>query len=614
MAKRLREGGVSAQDVTKKKKQKLNDGATAAKDAIDPVKEAKKERKRNRKLEKETNTQTFNDQGNVHATILTSENPLKNGIQAVVKDGTSSTKSVEKAQEKAARKEARKQEKLVKESRKKHYREIEDSQEGREPEPERRTQAPSTTQRNYSEDPALSATPQAEVDAFLKTQAISIKDPTSTTPLRPITKFSYLPTLTASSPSPFATFDRPTPVQAATWPFLLSRRDVVGVAETGSGKTFAFGLPLVQHLKSIESTHLSKRRTVRAVVVSPTRELASQIYDQITLLATPNGLGCSCLYGGVPKDDQRAALKRAQIIIATPGRLNDLIEEGAADLSQVQYLVLDEADRMLDKGFEDAIRQIISNTPSAAEGRQTAMFTATWPPSVRDLASTFLKDPVHIRIGHDNPLGELRANNRIEQRVEVIDPRDKEKRLLQIIKQHSAKKPKGKTPLRILVFALYKKEASRLHLLLQRNSLSAVSIHGDMAQSARTASLASFKSGEAQLLVATDVAARGLDIPDVSLVINATFPLTAEDYVHRIGRTGRAGKEGLAITLFTEHDKGNSGALINVLKAAGQEVPQELLNFGGTVKKKGHEVYGNFYRDTGIDGEKAVGTKIKFDD
>ena len=614
MAKRLRESALSAQEATRKKKQKLNDDGTAAKGSIDSVKEAKRERKRRRKLEKEANTQNHNDLSNVHATTSISEEPIKSGIQSVVNDGISPADPIEKAQEKAARKEARKQEKLVKKSSKKHGEKVEDSQKVHEPESERVTQALSMSQQKYSEDPILSATPQAEVDAFLKTQAISIKDPNSKTPLRPITKFCYLPPLAASSPSPFATFECPTPVQAATWPFLLSRRDVVGVAETGSGKTFAFGLPLVQHLKSIESSHLSKRRSVRAVVVSPTRELASQIYDQITLLATPNSLSCSCLYGGVPKDDQRAALKRAQIIIATPGRLNDLIEEGAADLSQVQYLVLDEADRMLDKGFEDAIRQIISNTPSAAEGRQTAMFTATWPPSVRDLASTFLKDPVHIRIGHDNPLGELRANNRIEQRVEVIDPRDKEKRLLQIIKQHSAKKPKGKTPLRILVFALYKKEASRLHLLIQRNSLSAVSIHGDMAQSARTASLASFKTGEAPLLVATDVAARGLDIPDVSLVINATFPLTTEDYVHRIGRTGRAGKEGLAITLFTEHDKGNSGALINVLKAAGQEVPQELLKFGGTVKKKGHEVYGNFYRDTGIDGEKAVGTKIKFDD
>ena len=473
---------------------------------------------------------------------------------------------------------------------------------------------------SYQEDPMLSAVAQHTVDDFLNRNAISIKDPKSSAPLRPIFEFSYLPQHTNPSPMSIANFKAPTPIQAAAWPFLLSGRDVIGVAETGSGKTFAFGLPLVHHLRSMVTGQNSTRSVVRAVVVSPTRELASQIYDQICLLATPAGLGCSCLYGGVPKDDQRAALKKAQIIIATPGRLNDLIEEGAADLSQVRYLVLDEADRMLDKGFEDAIREILSNTPLPSAGRQTLMFTATWPPSVRDLASTFMKDPVHIAIGRDNPTGDLRANDRIEQRIEVLDPRGKENRLLQIIKDHNKTKQKGKSassnsPSRILIFALYKKEASRLHSLLLRNSLPAVSIHGDMPQHARTASLSAFKSGKTPLLVATDVAARGLDIPDVSLVINVTFPLTAEDYVHRIGRTGRAGKEGLAITLFTEHDKANSGALINVLKAAGQAVPEELLKFGGTVKKKGHEVYGNFYKDVGGgDGEKTVGTKIRFDD
>ena len=472
---------------------------------------------------------------------------------------------------------------------------------------------------SYEEDPALTALTQENVDTFFKDNAISVKDPTSTVPLRPIFEFAYLPRHANPSPSSFANFRSPTPIQAAAWPFLLSGRDVVGVAETGSGKTFAFGIPLVHHLKAIVSSQKPTKNTIQAVVVSPTRELASQIYDQICLLATPAGLGCSCLYGGVPKDDQRAALKKSQIIIATPGRLNDLIEEGAADLSQVRYLVLDEADRMLDKGFEDAIREILSNTPSPSDGRQTLMFTATWPPSVRDLAATFMRDPVHIAIGRDNPTGELRANARIEQRVEVLDPRAKETRLLQIIKDHNRSRSKAKgasiaSPSRILIFALYKKEASRLHSLLLRNSLPAVSIHGDMPQHARTASLSAFKSGEKPLLVATDVAARGLDIPDVALVLNVTFPLTAEDYVHRIGRTGRAGKDGLAITLFTEHDKANSGGLINVLKAAGQTVPEELLKFGGTVKKKGHEVYGNFYRDVGGEGEKAVGKKIRFDD
>ena len=454
----------------------------------------------------------------------------------------------------------------------------------------------------YKENPALRLLPQSEIDNFLKTNFITISDPSSSR-LRPITKFSYLPTVDSSA---FASFKAPTPIQSAAWPFLLSRRDVIGVAETGSGKTLAFGVPCI---RSITTSQPSKSHaSAKAVVVSPTRELAVQIHTQIKQLATPASLSTVCVYGGVPKDQQRADLKTAHIVVATPGRLNDLINEGAADLSNVNYLVLDEADRMLDKGFEEEIRKIISTTP--AEGRQTLMFTATWPQSVRELAATFMKQPVHISIGANNPTGELRANTKIKQLVEVVDPRDKEQRLLQILKRHQG--PKNKND-RILVFCLYKKEAARVEGFLKQRGLRVSGIHGDMGQAARSASLESFKSGQCPLLVATDVAARGLDIPAVKVVVNVTFPLTVEDYVHRIGRTGRAGAEGLAITLFTEHDKAQSGALINVLKAAGQEIPEDLLKFGTTVKKKGHEAYGAFYKDVGA-GEKKEATKIRFDD
>jgi ATP-dependent RNA helicase DBP3 len=246
-------------------------------------------------------------------------------------------------------------------------------------------------------------------------------------------------------------------------------------------------------------------------------------------------------------------LRRAQIVVATPGRLNDLIGEGSADLSQAEFVVLDEADRMLDKGFEEAIRQIIQCTP---DKRQTLMFTATWPESVRKLASTFMQSPVKISIG-DNPTDELRANVRIKQLVEVVDPRNKEYRLNQLLKQYQSGKNKDD---RILVLCLYKKEATRIEGFIRSQGYKVAGIHGDLAQEKRTASLDAFKKGTVPILVATDVAARGLDIPAVKLVINVTFPLTVEDYVHRIGRTGRAGKEGLAITLFTDHDKGLSGS------------------------------------------------------
>lgn len=394
----------------------------------------------------------------------------------------------------------------------------------------------------YTEDPKLTALPQAEIDAFLNSNFVTAADPTSSTLLRPIIKFSYLPAFSPSEVSPFANFKSPTPIQAAAWPYLLSSRDVIGIAETGSGKTLAFGVPCIRSICATSRSKRSEKAVTKAVIISPTRELAVQIHEQISQLASPAGLNAVCIYGGVPKEPQRLALPTAHIIIGTPGRLNDLISEGAVTLSGVTYLVLDEADRMLDKGFEDDIRKIVGFTPTPSAGRQTLMFTATWPASVRNLAATFMHSPVHISIGRDNPTGALRANAAITQIVEVISPAEKESRLLQLINTHQ----RPGTPQandRILVFCLYKKEAARVEAFLSsrlggqgRNSRRVVAIHGGMAQPARSASLDAFRSGQSPLLVATDVAARGLDIPAVKLVLNMTFPLTVEDYVHRIGR------------------------------------------------------------------------------
>lgn len=407
---------------------------------------------------------------------------------------------------------------------------------------------------SYVEDVNLAALPQAEIDTFLADNFITITDPFSkNATLRPITKFSYLPVSDPAHRAPFKDFKAPTPIQAAAWPFLLGGRDVIGVAETGSGKTMAFAVPCVRAISSLSKNQRNKG--ARAVVVSPTRELAMQSYEQITKLATVSGLQVVCVYGGVPKDEQRRALKTADIVVATPGRLNDLINEGCADLSKAKYVVLDEADRMLDKGFEEEIRKIINTTPTVGT-RQTLMFTATWPESVRALAATFMRDPVKIAIG-DNPTGDLRANARIVQKVEVVDPRGKEWRLLQLLKEYQSGAQKDD---RILVFCLYKKEATRVEGFIRQKGFRVAGIHGDLSQEQRTRSLDAFKKGQTPVLVATDVAARGLDIPAVKLVLNCTFPLTVEDYVHRIGRTGRAGKDGLAITLFTEHDKAQSGA------------------------------------------------------
>ena len=459
----------------------------------------------------------------------------------------------------------------------------------------------------YVESTELATTSQELIDSYLASNAISIEESPTTKPLRPILDFKYIPPHTLQDHSVFKEFKRPTPIQAATWPYLLSGQDVVGVAETGSGKTLAFGVPCIRRFSSTTTSKTKRKSPVRAVIVSPTRELALQIHHQFLSLTKFHNLNPVCIYGGVPKDPQRLALPTSHIIIATPGRLNDLIDEGSADLSNVDYLVLDEADRMLDKGFEDSIRRIISAC-SPHPARQTCMFTATWPPSVRSLAESFMRTPVKIRIG-DTLTGELRANARIEQRVEVLDtnPRSKENRLLQLVRQFQKQGSKND---RILVFALYKKEAVRVESFLRSKGFKAAGIHGDLSQDRRTSALDAFKRGTTPILVATDVAARGLDIPAVKAVINITFPLTVEDYVHRIGRTGRAGADGVAVTLFTEHDKGNSGALINVLKAAKQVVPEELVKFGTTVKKREHEGFGALYRE--VEGAKKA-TKIRFD-
>lgn len=364
---------------------------------------------------------------------------------------------------------------------------------------------------------------KAEADAYYTEKQIAIEDPLKQT-VGPILAFESLPFDKDTQRSYFSGFSTPTPIQAASWPYLLNGRDMIGVAETGSGKTFAFGVPCINRLKK-------DLKRIQVCIVSPTRELALQIHEQMTKLAQPKGLKATCVYGGMSKDDQRQALKGAHILVATPGRLNDFIGDGTIELSSVNYLVLDEADRMLDTGFEQDIRKIIT---AAADGkdRQTLMFTATWPESVRKLASEFLRDPVRITIG-DNASGELRANTRIVQEVEVIEEFDKQTRLFNILKQYQSGKNKKD---RILVFCLYKKEATRIEEFIRRKGFSVAGIHGDLSQQKRMESLDAFKKGDVPLLVATDVAARGLDIPAVKLVLNVTFPLTVEDYVHRIGR------------------------------------------------------------------------------
>jgi len=339
------------------------------------------------------------------------------------------------------------------------------------------------------------------------------------------------------------------------------------------------------------------------LVLSPTRELAMQTSVVAEEMGAACGLRSVCIYGGVAKQPQYDALnKGVHIVVATPGRLIDLMNEGNCSLSRVTFLVLDEADRMLDMGFEPDIRRIVSQI---RPDRQTVMFSATWPSAIQKLAHEFLSKPVKVTIGSED----LSANHRVQQIVEVVEGYEKDRKLIDLLKKyHSTRKN------RVLVFVLYKKEATRVEEFLQRQKYNCVGINADKSQQQRTQALEQFKSGEQPLLIATDVAARGLDIPDVELVINYTFPLTIEDYIHRIGRTGRAGKEGISHTFFTAHDKLRAAELSSVLREANQPVPEALLPLcsAGT-KKKEHKLYGAHFKDVNPFDAAKQPTKIKFD-
>jgi len=451
----------------------------------------------------------------------------------------------------------------------------------------------------YSMCPETEAMSKAEVKAYHSEHSITLygKGRKKFIPLRTFGELGFSKSIMKIT----AGFKVPTPIQAQCWPILGSGRDIIGIAETGSGKTLAFSIPGLAHLQHRLTTEKTVPGRPMMLIISPTRELAMQ--SQVVLEEA--GKSCKvrsiCVYGGVPKWEQKQQLSRGvEVVVATPGRLIDLMGEGACDLSQVSYLVLDEADRMLDQGFERDIRQIIGETHQA---RQTALFSATWPDSVRELAHSFLSRPIKVTIGSDD----LAAGTRITQIVEVLEDRAREQRLQQLLKKYHADRKN-----RILIFALYKKEAARLEGNLSRSGWKVTSIHGDKSQDGRTKAVEEFKSGSIPLLVATDVAARGLDIPGVDYVINYSFPLTIEDYVHRIGRTGRAGREGTAHTFFQQCDKLRAGELVKVLNDAGQNVPKAMMDFDLNIKRKEHKLYGNFGpKDYGQPMKKA--SKITFD-
>ncbi|NNF97975.1 MAG: DEAD/DEAH box helicase [Desulfobacteraceae bacterium] len=362
--------------------------------------------------------------------------------------------------------------------------------------------------------------------------------------------FSFHPAVAEGATK--AGYISPTPIQAQAIPEVMKGRDVMGLAQTGTGKTAAFALPILDRL--LQRQH----RGVGALIVAPTRELAEQIHEAIETLGRQTRLRSTAIYGGVGINPQIQALKKADIVVGCPGRLLDLINRRTINLSRVDVLVLDEADHMFDMGFLPDIRRILTHVPQ--KNRQTLLFSATMPPEIRSLANTVLQQPVTVQIGITAPA------ETVSHALFPVAQHLKTALLIELL---------GHTRIgSVLVFTRTKYRAKSLGEKLAKAGFRSTSIQGNLSQGRRQAALNSFRSGEAQILVATDIAARGIDVSNVSHVINYDIPSTPEAYIHRIGRTGRAECSGEAFTLVTTEDTPMVKA---INRAIGGSVEQRTL-------------------------------------
>lgn len=364
-------------------------------------------------------------------------------------------------------------------------------------------------------------------------------------------------------------YQAPTPIQAQGWPIALSGQNLVGIAKTGSGKTLGFIMPGIVHIN--HQQRLSRGDGPIVLVLAPTRELAQQIATVAKEFGTSSRIRSTCLFGGAPKGPQIRDLQNGcEIVIATPGRLLDILNMGKTNLKRCTYLVLDEADRMLDMGFEPQIRKILNQI---RPDRQTLMWSATWPKEVRKLAGDFLRDYIQLTVGSQ----ELSANHNILQIVDVCMEGEKEEKLMRLLNEMSQSKTE-----KTIIFCQTKRKVDNITRIMRRSGWPAMCIHGDKSQEERDWVLKEFRGGNAPILVATDVAARGLDVDDVKFVINYDFSCGVEDYVHRIGRTGRSNKTGTAYTFFTSESGKYAKELITVLQEAKQVVNPQLLELSMT--------------------------------
>src|SRR5690349_15160045 len=353
-----------------------------------------------------------------------------------------------------------------------------------------------------------------------------------------------------------------TPIQAKAIPYVLAGRDIMGAAQTGTGKTAAFSLPLLHKMLPHANSSMSPaRHPVRALVIAPTRELADQVAANIKGYAAHSKLRVAVVYGGIDMKPQTLELKQGvEVLVATPGRLLDHIEAKNCVLNQVEYVVLDVADRMLDIGFLPDLQRILSYLPKQ---RQTLLFSATFSPEIKRLAESYLQDPIMVEVARPNAT----ASN-IEQHFYSVSTDDKRRAVLKLLKERQIAQA--------LVFVNSKLGCARLARSFERDGLRTNALHGDKSQDERLKALDAFKRGDVDVLVATDVAARGLDIVDLPAVFNFDVPFNAEDYVHRIGRTGRAGQSGLAMTLVTREDNRLVADIEKLIKKKIELEPLEL--------------------------------------
>ncbi|TPX39438.1 hypothetical protein SeLEV6574_g07214 [Synchytrium endobioticum] len=427
---------------------------------------------------------------------------------------------------------------------------------------------PSFEKNFYQEHPDVANRSRTEIDVFRRQHEMTVHGEDIPKPVTHFHEAGFPKYVLAELQS--LGFPGPTAIQSQGWPMALSGRDVVGIAQTGSGKTLSYVLPAIVHINA--QPPLQRGDGPIVLILAPTRELAVQIQQECAKFGQSSRIKNTCLYGGAPKGLQIRELERGvEIVIATPGRLIDMLQSKKTNLKRTTYLVLDEADRMLDMGFEPQIRKIVDQI---RPDRQTLMWSATWPKSVEKLARDYQKNVIQVRIGSLD----LSASRNITQVVELISETEKQTKLYQLLERIEGESGVNKT----IIFTGTKRSADNLTQNLRRTGVNALAIHGDKSQSERDWVMAEFKAGRASTLIATDVAARGLDVKDIKYVINYDFPKNIEDYVHRIGRTGRGGAKGTAFTFFTPNNYGQASELYNIMLEAGQVISHRFKEIAST--------------------------------